>query len=265
MDQHARTGKHPLPALVQQQHQVVEIYPRAGVLSAWTNAAISGAQLQLPAANGNWNPADVVTNSAGFMGLPVRCTLAELLPELLPHATRAQLALTSPGDHSGIPADVPQAARHGQACLFVLRHGSVVLWPTVINPHHVPARTLWQLAVSDKQLPPPVRLSEAERMVAQALVLTANQIRQPVADVQVAAEVRAAWQQLPPPPLPPQNPRAHRVADQAARLLLAVEVLSNHQSFADAALRPELLELGVAGRRALVSAMSHLSRSPAYG
>ncbi len=115
-------------------HAVAEIYPRAGVLTSWLNAALDGrTDVAMCPVLGGDNPFN--GSATTFEDWQVaRLQLREALDALLVKATgAARCVLPVPGDPGGLPAGLPIAAAAGQAVLVPVDQGSLVLVPTSLR------------------------------------------------------------------------------------------------------------------------------------
>lgn len=253
--------QHPTPARARPgfelaPHTVVELYPRAAVLTAWFNAMTSGAVPDLidcPAAQ----PSDPFHGSeAGIpewrdARLPLGAALA-LLTDVRP----AHCALPVPGDLGGLPAGVPRAAGAGQAMLIPVPDATVVITPTSVAG----GRTVWH-ATRAPAVPPPVVDLRNERL--QIMELLAEAVRTAADATLPAADGRSVEREvelLRRVPMPPGSAGAAvELARSSATLMTivagALAALPDHGADATR-VRATLTPLGAAGRRALAVAFS---------
>jgi hypothetical protein len=235
---------------------VVELYPRAAVLTAWLNAMSARAVADLtdcPAAQ----PTDPFHGSeAGVPGwqharMPLGAALAALAG-----TGPAFCALPVPGDAGGLPAGLPRAAGAGQAMIIPLRDAAIVITPTSVAGD----RTVWH-ATRAAPVPMPSTDLRSERLRIMELlteaVHTAAAATLPVAD---SRSVEHRLERLRRVPMPPGSAGAAvELARSSATLLAivdgAVTALPDHGSDA-AQVRSALTPLGAAGRRGLAVAFS---------
>ena len=243
-------------------HAVAEIYPRAGVLASWLNAALdSRADVSLCPVVGGDNPFNGSATTVEEWQL-ARMQLREALSALLSKATGpARCVLPVPGDPGGLPAGLPTAAAAGQAVLVPVDQGSLVLVPTSLQ---LDEAATWQ------GLPGPGLTSyAADPRAARAEVL--SQLTQAVEILESLPSpsrdqglLRQRLQRLDLVPLAPgSSGPAAELARLSARLLTIVAAAipaADPGTSSGRAARELLVPLGRVGRAALAIAFSEPSQ-----
>lgn len=238
---------------------MVEIYPRAAILTAWFNAWRSGVVDGLASsedlrADDPCHSHDGLLNGAGGGRRPLGETLAAL-----PATTPARCALSVPGDPDGLPPLARRAAAAGQAMLVGLPdERTAVFSPTSLGDR----RTLWHAEVVPGPLPATTSDVRTERLrmmeLLPAAIATAESATLPGAPSTDVARKMAAAAAV---PLPPGSAgSAVNLARTAASLLVIVDAAltvglppSNTEA---EHVRSTLIPLGRAGRRALAVAFT---------
>lgn len=235
---------------------MVELYPRAAILTAWFNAISFGAVPDLtecPAAL----PTDPFHGSeTGVPGwqharLPLGTALA-----VLGDTGPAYCALPVPGDPGGLPAGAARATDAGQAMILPLPDCSIVITPTSVAGE----RTVWQATRTDV-VPVPTTDLRAERLrIMEFLADAVHAAAAATLPTRDPRDVEQHMHRLRHVPMPPGSAGAAvELARSSATLLAVVQgalaVLPDHGTDA-AAVRTALTPLGAAGRRALAVAFS---------
>jgi hypothetical protein len=245
------------PGLAVPPHAVVELYPRAAVLTAWFNAWQAGAVDGLA-------DCPVVRPDDPFHGSdtqlpgwePARMPLGSALA-MLPGESTATCALPVPGDPAGLPTPVARrAADAGQAMLIAHSAGTIVVTPTSAAA----GRTVWHATLSGRITPAPTDL-RTERLAIMELLTEAMEVVQaatlPAADGRATAHRVAGLATVPMPP--GSAGAAVELARSSATLITVVtDALAtlDQGSREVSKVAGSLVPLGRAGRRALATAFS---------
>lgn len=255
------------PGLGVQPHGTVELYPRAGVLTAWFNAAQAArTALALPPALPRVPRADDAFHGeeAELSAWPLaRLELVPALDSLMRHlwasgvdAGPARCVLPVPGDPAGLPPGAARAAAAGQAMLVPITDGALVVSPTIAAD----GSAVWHAQRAPQAAPwaPDVRAARLEINELLATAIAAiEDAALPAANGDLAQRRVAA---LAAPPLPPgSSADAVALARSSATLVAVVEsalTAFDPAGSARAQLAALLVPLGAAGRRALATALS---------
>ncbi len=255
-----RRGSAPGVALQTGPHAVAELYPRAGILTAWLNAIEAGAVdglAECPAIRPDepfhaeaagapaWNRLTLTVGEA------LACRAAD---PALP-AGPARCALPVPGDVGGLPSGCPGALSVGQAMIVSDLTSSVVVWPVGRGWHAVRADPIptYSDDVRSARLRVMTELATAVTVLEDATLPTArrSELNRRLVDLEVV-------------PLPPGSaPAAVELARSSARLLAICDVVlagQTDRTAAATALHTTLDPLGRVGRAALATAFSMAAR-----
>lgn len=242
-------------------HEVVELYPRAAVLTAWFNAwsadAVDGLG-DCPAARAD-DP--VHTGEVTLPGwephrLPLGLALATVL------GTPATCALPVPGDAAGLPPAAVRALAAGQAMVLTGAEAAFALVPTSAGTE----RTVWHatsIPVRAPAEPPGPSDIRSRRLLIMELMSDAMAIAQRAAPTTrpdgADAELRRTLHHLSHVPMPPGSAGAAvELARSSASLLAIVStaVATLPATEESHEIRDALRPLGRAARESLAIAFS---------